>query len=85
MGWGKGLVAAIGERINLGLDLKGGTHLILGVQVNDAVRVDGENAVERLKEEMKARKINYAEISQPDPVNNPDPGGYQRCSSGIDF
>jgi preprotein translocase subunit SecD len=69
---GKGLVAAIGQRINLGLDLKGGTHLILQVQVNDAVRVDGENAVERLKEEMKARKINYAEISQPDPVNNPD-------------
>jgi preprotein translocase subunit SecD len=69
---GKGLVSAIGERINLGLDLKGGTHLILQVQVNDAVRVDGENAVERLKEEMKARKINYAEISQPDPTNNPD-------------
>jgi len=52
---GKGLVSAIGERINLGLDLKGGTHLILQVQVNDAVRVDGENAVERLKE--GSRKI----------------------------
>ena len=69
---GKGLLASIGERIHLGLDLKGGTHLILQVQVNDAVRVDGENAVERLKEEMKARKINYAEISQSDPVNTPD-------------
>ena len=69
---GKGLLASIGERIHLGLDLKGGTHLVLQVQVNDAVRVDAENAVERLKEEMKARKISYAEVSQPDPTNNPD-------------
>ena len=69
---GKGLLASIGERIHLGLDLKGGTHLILQVQVNDAVRVESENAVERLKEELKARKINYAEISQPDSGNAPD-------------
>ena len=34
---GKGLVAAMQNRIHLGLDLKGGTHLILQVQVNDAV------------------------------------------------
>jgi preprotein translocase subunit SecD len=68
----QGLLASIGERIHLGLDLKGGTHLILQVQVNDAVRVEGENAVERLKEEMKARKVNYAEITQIDPVNTPD-------------
>ena len=53
------------DQINLGLDLKGGTHLILQVQVNDAVRVDSDNAVERLKEELRARKINYAEICSP--------------------
>jgi preprotein translocase subunit SecD len=71
--WSKqGLVAAVGERIHLGLDLKGGTHLILQVQVNDAVRAEGENAVERLKEEMRARKINYSEATQADPANNPD-------------
>ena len=37
---GKGILAAITERIHLGLDLAGGTHLILQVQVNDAVNVD---------------------------------------------
>jgi preprotein translocase subunit SecD len=67
-----GLVAALQNRIHLGLDLKGGTHLILQVQVNDAVNVDSDNAVERLKADLRARKINYAEISKPDPVNNPD-------------
>jgi preprotein translocase subunit SecD len=69
---GKGLLAAMQDRIHLGLDLKGGTHLILQVQVNDAVNVDSDNAVERLKTDMRARKINYAEISKPDPVNAPD-------------
>ena len=72
-GWsGKAVVAAITERIHLGLDLKGGTHLILQVQVNDAVNVDSDNAVARLKEDMRARKINDAEISKPDAANRPD-------------
>jgi len=69
---GSGLVEALQNRIHLGLDLKGGTHLILQVQVNDAVNVDSDNAVERLKADMRARKINYAEISKPDPVNSPE-------------
>src|ERR1700678_1294673 len=69
---GGGLLAALQNRIHLGLDLKGGTHLILQVQVNDAVNVDSDNAVERLKTDLRTRKINYTEISKPDPVNNPD-------------
>ena len=69
---GSGLLAAMQNRIHLGLDLKGGTHLILQVQVNDAVNVDSDNAVERLKADLRARKINYSEISKPDPANNPD-------------
>ena len=71
--WSKqGLMAAITDHIHLGLDLKGGTHLILQVQVDDAVRVESENAIERLKDGMKTRKIDYTEISQPDPQNSPE-------------
>jgi preprotein translocase subunit SecD len=69
---GKGLLASITDRIHLGLDLRGGTHLILQVQVNDAVNVDSDNAIARLKEDMRTRKINYADITKPDPVNHPD-------------
>jgi preprotein translocase subunit SecD len=69
---GKGVLAAITDRIHLGLDLRGGTHLILQVQVNDAVNVDSDNAIARLKEDMRARKINYADITKPDPVNHPE-------------
>jgi preprotein translocase subunit SecD len=69
---GQGLLAGIQNRIHLGLDLRGGTHLILQVQVNDAVKADADNAIERLKSEMRAANINYSEISQPDPQNNAD-------------
>jgi len=68
---GQGLLTAITDRVHLGLDLKGGTHLILQVQVDDAVRAETENAVERLKEGMRTGKINYADVSQLDPVNDP--------------
>jgi len=67
-----GLLSAVTKNIHLGLDLKGGTHLILQVQVNDAVNVDSDNAVERLKEDLRSKKINYGEIIKPDPANHPD-------------
>ena len=69
---GNGLLTALTDHIHLGLDLKGGTHLILQVQVNDAVNVDAQNAIEILKDQFRSHKINYTEISQPDPQNNPD-------------
>jgi len=69
---GRSLLASLQDRIHLGLDLKGGTHLILQVQVNDAVNGDSDRAVDRLKEDLRTRKINYTEITKPDPANAPD-------------
>jgi preprotein translocase subunit SecD len=69
---GKGLLAAVQQRIHLGLDLKGGTHLILQVQVNDAINAETERTVEGLKDSLKKAEIPFGEISKPDPQNNPD-------------
>ena len=69
---GQGLLSAMTSRIHLGLDLRGGTHLILQVQVNDAVNIDSDNAMETLKEQLNKRKIAFADISKPDPQNSPD-------------
>src|SRR5205809_5024815 len=69
---GSALLSSLQNRIHLGLDLRGGTHLILQVQVNDAVNVDSDNALETLKEQLRTKKINYAEITKPDPKSNPD-------------
>jgi preprotein translocase subunit SecD len=69
---GGALADALLQRIHLGLDLKGGTHLILQVQVNDAINVDSDNAIESLKAGMRTAKINYSEITKPDPANHPE-------------
>ena len=79
-----GLLAAMQERIHLGLDLKGGTHLILQVQVNDAINADTDRAVERLKDDLKTKNIVYAEISKPNPQQNPDVDRDQGCAAGVD-
>jgi preprotein translocase subunit SecD len=42
------------------------------VQVNDAINVDSDNALETLKDGMRRAKINYADITKPDPVNHPE-------------
>ncbi len=54
------------NRIRLGLDLKGGTHMILQVNVEDAVNVTSDQVLERLKDEFKAKNIAYAEIRKTD-------------------
>jgi preprotein translocase subunit SecD len=64
--------SAMRNGIHLGLDLKGGTHLILQVQVNDAVNFETDNAIESLKAAFKSAKITYSEVTKPDPNNRPE-------------
>jgi preprotein translocase subunit SecD len=62
----------IHSRIRLGLDLKGGTNLVLQVQVEDAVNITSDEALERLKDELKAKSVPYADIqSDNDKTQNP--------------
>jgi preprotein translocase subunit SecD len=71
--WSKqGLLESVQKRISLGLDLKGGTHLVLQVMVDDAINAETDRAVERLKEQLKTANINYAQIQKPDPTGHPD-------------
>jgi preprotein translocase subunit SecD len=62
---GKGLLAAMQQRIHLGLDLRGGTHLILQVVVDDAVNAETEQSLQRLKEELKTRNVTFADANRP--------------------
>jgi preprotein translocase subunit SecD len=63
----EGLKEAVLNRIHLGLDLKGGTHLILQVMVNEAVGAESDHAIEVLKDELQKRHIVVADVSKPDP------------------
>jgi preprotein translocase subunit SecD len=66
-----GLVAGIQQNIHLGLDLRGGTHLILQVQVNDAVNAETDQTIERLKDALKKKNLAYGDIVKLDPVAAP--------------
>ena len=41
------------QKIKLGLDLKGGVHLVLRVQTEDAVRLETETTADQLREQLK--------------------------------
>ncbi len=56
----------VANRIQLGLDLKGGTHLVLQVHVDDAVNVVTDQALERLRDGLQNRKIAYSDIRKTD-------------------
>jgi preprotein translocase subunit SecD len=51
------------EKIKLGLDLKGGVHLVLRVQTDDALRLDAETTSARLGEKLKTDNIAVTAIT----------------------
>lgn len=61
------LIANWNNNIKLGLDLRGGSHLVLQVQVQDAFKAEAQQIVERLKEEMGKAQIAYAAIDNTEP------------------
>jgi preprotein translocase subunit SecD len=61
---GSAVMQNIKKNIRLGLDLKGGTYLILEVQVQDAAKSEAQQAVERLKEEFGKQGITYASVEE---------------------
>ena len=61
------------NHIRLGLDLKGGTHLVLQVQVEDAVNITSDQARERLQDELKNRSIPFADIQKSDDTSKQPP------------
>jgi len=65
------LVDNVQKNIRLGLDLKGGSHLVMEVQVQDAVHADAEQTVERMRENMKKQNISYTSMeASPLPENS---------------
>ena len=67
------LVQNVKNNIRLGLDLKGGSHLVLEVQVQDAVKADAEQVLERMKEELKKQNISYTSMEVTNLPDNSTP------------
>jgi len=54
------------HQIKLGLDLQGGTHLILQVQVQEAIAQETDQTVDRLTTELRSKNIHYDEVRRAD-------------------
>jgi preprotein translocase subunit SecD len=63
------LKQALADRIKLGLDLKGGTHLVLQVHVQDAVVSATDRDVERLQDDLQKAAITGVTVGKLDPAH----------------
>lgn len=54
------------HQIKLGLDLQGGTHMILQVQVQEAVAQETDQTVDRLTSQLRTKNIHYDEVRRLD-------------------
>jgi preprotein translocase subunit SecD len=54
------------HQIKLGLDLQGGTHLVLQVQVQEAIGQETDQTRDRLATQLRAKNIRYDEIVRVD-------------------
>ena len=57
------------KQLKLGLDLKGGVHLVLRVQTDDALRLVTEQDMERLRDELKTRNIPVGNMDAADAIH----------------
>jgi len=68
---GAGLKQALTDHIKLGLDLKGGIHLVMRVHVEDAIGSTSDRDVQHLQADLEKAGVLGAKVSKPDPVNQP--------------
>src|SRR5712691_845809 len=54
------------RQIKLGLDLQGGTHLILQVQVQEAIAQETDTTVDRLTTLLRSKNIHFDEVRRVD-------------------
>ena len=57
------------KQLKLGLDLKGGVHLVLRVHTDDALRLSTEGTSEQLREALKTANINVGNITVTSPTS----------------
>ena len=72
------------RQIKLGLDLQGGSHMILQVQVQEAVAQETDTTVDRLTTTLRDKNVHYEEVRRVDDthilIRNIDPSQYSVLS-----
>ena len=77
------LVRNVKSNIHLGLDLKGGSHLVLQVQVQDAVKADADQTMERLQADLRKQGVTWASMDRNDPTRVEDADNVEIYIKGV--
>jgi preprotein translocase subunit SecD len=78
------IVDNFSKNIRLGLDLKGGSQLMLQVQIQDAFKATADSVIQKLKEELPKAAIPYVEMTRNDPQTLADADKVQIDIKGVD-
>jgi preprotein translocase subunit SecD len=77
------LIANWNSNIRLGLDLRGGSHLVIEVHLQDAFKSEADAVIARLKDECAKAGIAFADMIHTDPQSLADAGNVQINIAGV--
>jgi preprotein translocase subunit SecD len=77
------LMQNLANNVKLGLDLKGGSHLVLEVQVQDAAKSEADRTIESLKEDLRKAGVDYTALSRNDPQSVAQTDSIQITIQGV--
>ncbi|HKF27963.1 MAG TPA: hypothetical protein VKB29_01970, partial [Candidatus Binataceae bacterium] len=66
-GWISAIIG--GTKIQMGLDLQGGTHLLMSVKLDEAVKTQLGHRADDIKRQLKENKIDFNDVSQDESGN----------------
>src|SRR5271168_3710752 len=78
------LQSNIRQNIHLGLDLIGGSHLVLQVQVQDAAKTEADQTIENLRDATKTANIVVSGYDRNDPATLQETDSIQINIHGVD-
>jgi len=71
------------KNIHLGLDLKGGSHLVLQIQLQDAFKAEADSVIQLMKDDLNKAGIEFTEMNRNDPPTIKDADSIEIDVKGV--
>jgi preprotein translocase subunit SecD len=78
------LVDNFRQNVRLGLDLRGGSQLMLQVQVQDAFKAEADQVIQRMQDQLRTAGISYASIDRNELASIEDADKIEISIKGVD-